>query len=47
MTNNEKNIDQSIINILQDCKFTHWNHGNYLGLATLFQIDQATFICRQ
>ena len=22
-------------------------HGNYIGLATLFQIDQATFICRQ
>ena len=23
------------------------NHGNYIGLATLFQIDQATFIHRQ
>ena len=21
------------------------NHGNYIGIETLFQIDQATFIC--
>ena len=23
------------------------NHGNYIGIENLFQIDQATFICRQ
>ena len=22
------------------------NHGNYIGIETLFKIDQATFICR-
>ena len=27
--------------------FFEQNHGNYIGLATLFQLDQATFIYRQ